>query len=179
MQKANLLRGNLQSQKTLLLVAFLVLIADQLTKLWVTRSLLLGESWPQEGFLRLTHVNNEGIVFGLSVHQAVPIILPLLVIAMVLFLSHRHPLFNRNLVKVPLGLFLGGNVGNLIDRLRLGHVTDFVDFHLWGDFHWPAFNLADTAIVVGMIVFIYSLARWGISPNHDNGNSQKHPSHSG
>ena len=166
MQKVNSLQGNLRSQRTLLIVALLVLIADQLTKLGIRASLLLGESRPEEGFLRLTRVHNEGIVFGLSVHHVVPLLLPIVVIAIVLFLSHRYALFNTGLIKVALGLFLGGSLGNLVDRVRLGYVTDFIDFNLWGDYHWPAFNLADAAIVVGGILLIWYGIRLAMSPKH-------------
>ena len=167
MQKVNSLQGSLLSQKTLLLVALSVLVLDQLTKLWVTMGLQEeGESWPKEGFLRFTHVQNEGIVFGLSIHHVVPLLLPILVLAIAIFLSRRYALLNSRLVKISLGLFLGGSLGNLLDRVRFGYVTDFIDFNLWGDYHWPAFNLADAAIVVGVMVMIYFLIRLGISPKH-------------
>lgn len=163
MLKVSSLQGNLQSQRIVLLVALLVVIADQLTKLWVQHSLLWGESLPQEGFLRLTHVRNEGIVFGISVPQAVPIILPLLVVTMALFVSHRFALLDSRLFKASLGLFIGGSVGNFIDRVRHGYVTDFIDFDLWGNYHWPAFNLADLAVVVGVVLLVYSRIRPKIS----------------
>lgn len=166
MQKVNSLQGNLRSQKTLLLVSLLVLIADQLTKLGIRVSFLVGESRPEEGFLRLTRVHNEGIVFGLSVHHVVPLLLPIVVIALAIFLSHRYALFNSGLVKASMGLFLGGSLGNLVDRVHLGYVTDFIDFDLWGDFHWPAFNLADAAIVVGGILLIWYGIRLWMLPKH-------------
>jgi signal peptidase II len=155
MQKVSSLRGSLQSQRLLLLVVLLAAILDQLSKLWVRKSLILGESCPAEGFLRLTHVGNEGIVFGLSVPEAFGYILPVLVVAAALFLLHRYDLLGGRLAQLSVGLFVGGSLGNLIDRIRLGHVTDFIDFNLWGDFHWPAFNLADVAIVVGIALLIW------------------------
>ena len=167
MQKVNSLQGNLRSQKTLLLVSLLVLIADQLTKLWASLSLSVGQSWPKEGFLRFTHVNNEGIVFGLSIPEAVTIVLPILVIAAALFLTHRYALLHNRLVVICLGLFIGGNIGNLIDRIRQGYVTDFIDFNLWGDYHWPAFNVADIAIVVAVALVVWFLLRLARSPEYD------------
>jgi len=125
-----------------------------LTKLWVRKSLLLGESIPEEGFLRFTHVANEGVVFGLSVPQAFGFIVPVLLIAAVLYLAQRFSLLGSAWGQTSLGLFVGGSLGNLIDRMHLGHVTDFIDFNLWGDFHWPAFNLADAFIVVGVAMLI-------------------------
>ena len=73
----------------------------------------------------------------------------------------RFPLLNNWLTWAGLGLVLGGTVGNLIDRLRLGYVTDFIDFGFW-----PAFNLADSAIVVGVIIFAYSLLSLARAEKH-------------
>jgi len=166
MQKVSPLQGNLQSQKTLFIVALLVVIADQLTKLWIRDSLVLGESRPHEGFVRLTLVHNTGIVFGFSVNQAVPLIISIALIAAVVFFSHRYALLNNRLIKISLGLFIGGSIGNLIDRLRFGYVTDFIDFRLWGSFHWPAFNLADVAIVVGFFLLLWFAIRTATSQKH-------------
>jgi len=164
MLRVNSLQGSWQSQKALLLVALLVLVADQLSKLWVRETLLLGESLPQEGILRLTHVNNMGIIFGLPVHQTFPLILTIGVVLIALFLYYRYAPFHSRLIKIALGLFIGGSLGNLVDRLRFGYVTDFIDLRLWGNFHWPAFNLADFAMVMGAILFAYLLLRLKISP---------------
>lgn len=166
MQKVSRLQGNLQSRKTLFLVALLVVIADQLTKLWITESLLLEVPRPREGFVRLTLRHNTGIVFGFSVNQAVPLIISIALIAAVVFFSHRYALLNNRLIKISLGLFIGGSIGNLIDRLRFGYVTDFIDFRLWGGFHWPAFNLADVAIVVGFFLLLWFAIRTATSQKH-------------
>lgn len=166
MPRLSSLQGSWQSQRILFLVALLVLTADQLSKLWVRENLLVGESVPKEGILRLTHVTNEGIIFGLSAHQALSLILPILVVAAVLFLYYRYPMFHSGLIKIALGLVIGGSLGNLVDRVRFGYVTDFVDLRLWGDFHWPAFNLADLTIVIGIILFVYFWLRLKLSPKH-------------
>ncbi len=166
MPRLSSLQGSWQSQRILFLVALLVLAADQLSKLWVRENLLVGESVPKEGILRLTHVTNEGIIFGLSAHQALSLILPILVVAAVLFLYYRYPMFHSGLIKIALGLVIGGSLGNLVDRVRFGYVTDFVDLRLWGDFHWPAFNLADLTIVIGIILFVYFWLRLKLSPKH-------------
>jgi len=142
------------------------LAADQLSKLWVRENLLPGESVPKEGVLRLTYVTNEGIIFGLSAHQALSLILPILVVAAVLFLYYRYTLFHSGLIKIALGLVIGGSLGNLVDRIAFGYVTDFIDFRLWGDYHWPAFNLADSALVIGIILFVYFWLRLKLSPKH-------------
>jgi len=83
-----------------------------------------------------------------------------------LFFYLRYTLCNSRLVKIALGLLVGGSLGNLVDRVRLGYVTDFIDIRLWGDFHWPAFNLADLAIVVGVILLVYFLQGLRKSPQN-------------
>jgi signal peptidase II len=139
------------------LTAFLVVAADQLSKIWVRSHLTVGQSLPETGWLRLTHVHNTGAAFGLFQGQSFPLtvigllgISALLLYALVFY--RRFPLLDNTLGKVALGLVLGGTIGNLIDRLRLGYITDFIDFGFW-----PAFNVADSSIVVGVIIFAYSL----------------------
>lgn len=130
-------------------------MADQLSKHWVKATLPLGRSLPEDGVLRITHVANTGIIFGLSTWQAFLPFFSALAIFLALFLYYRYFLFNRLLVGVALGLVLGGGIGNLIDRLRFGYVTDFIDLRIYGDFSWPIFNLADSALVVGVGILIY------------------------
>lgn len=127
--------------------------ADQLSKLWVRENLALGESVPREGIFRLTYVANRGIIFGIGMPATVSLILPLVVVVVALFLYYRYSLFNNSLMNVAMGFFVGGSLGNLVDRLFFGHVTDFVDIH-WGRFQWPTFNLADMAILLGTLLFI-------------------------
>ncbi|MCX5999950.1 MAG: signal peptidase II [Chloroflexi bacterium] len=167
MQKASSLQDRSGIHKSLPLVAFLIVASDQLSKMWIRHTLDLGESLPQRGFFRFTLVQNRGIVFGLPVNQYVPLILSVVMIAVVLLLSHKYPPFRNWPAGISLGLFLGGNVGNLIDRLRLGHVTDFIDIRLWRGYHWPTFNLADMAIVAGIIVLVCLVVRLGTSPKHE------------
>jgi signal peptidase II len=81
-------------------------------------------------------------------------------VIILLFLHHLSPATTLSIVSV--GLILGGAVGNLIDRLRFGCVTDFIEIHIQNIFSWPAFNLADTAIVVGIFTFIFSLYQSGV-----------------
>lgn len=166
MPRVKSLQGSWRSERILVLVALLVLAADQLSKLWVRANLFPGESVPKEGIFRLTHVTNKGIIFGLSAHPALSLILPILVVAVVLFLYYRYPVFHSGSVKIALGLVIGGSLGNLVDRIRLGYVTDFIDVRIWGDFHWPAFNLADLALVVGIVLFVYFWLRLTLSPKH-------------
>ena len=129
----------------LLVVAGAAAAADQLTKLVVAGALALGDSVGVLGPLSIHRVRNTGIAFGLfSDSTGVVIALTTIAIAaLIVFFARsarRHPL-----LPVAVGLVLGGSISNLVDRLRLGHVTDFLDFD-----YWPAFNLADTFIVVGV-----------------------------
>ena len=139
------------------LTALLIVTADQLSKLWIRSNLLVGQSLPEAGFFRLTHVHNTGAAFGLFQDQTFALTIVALVgiavlLVYALFIYRRFPLLDNGLGISALGLVLGGTVGNLIDRLRFGYVTDFIDVGIW-----PAFNIADSAIVVGVIIFAYSL----------------------
>lgn len=134
-----------------LLIAAFVVAIDQISKLWVRSHLLPGESLSEVGFLRLTHVQNTGSAFGLFANQAFLLSLVAIVGLITILLFYRYVSESSILGSLALGLVFGGAVGNLLDRLRLGHVTDFIDVRLWHDFHWPAFNVADSAITVGVI----------------------------
>ena len=129
----------------LVLVAVAAACADQLTKSLVTGKLALGDSVDVAGPFTIHHVRNTGIAFGLFA-DSTSIVISLTAVAitaLVVFFARsgrRHPL-----LPVAVGLVLGGSVSNLVDRLRFGYVTDFLDLD-----YWPAFNLADTFIVVGV-----------------------------
>ena len=136
----------------LLVVAGAAVFADQLTKQLVGRTLELGESVDIVGPFSIHHVQNSGIAFGLfgSRTEIVIAVTAIAVGAMLVFFARsgrRHPV-----LPVALGLVLGGSVANLVDRVRLGHVTDFLDLAAW-----PAFNLADTFIVVGVGILFAAL----------------------
>jgi signal peptidase II len=129
----------------LLVVALAAAAADQLTKAVVSSQLALGDAVEILGPLSIHHVQNTGIAFGLfaDATSVVIVLTAAAITALVVFFARsgrRHPL-----LPVAVGLVLGGSLSNLVDRLRLGHVTDFLDFD-----YWPAFNLADTFIVVGV-----------------------------
>ncbi len=127
-------------------IALAVLAADQASKLWVTQTLAFGESLPREGFFRFTHVANSGSAFGLFGGQNMVLTVASFAgIGVLLFFyrTQEQTLWART----SLGLMLAGAVGNLIDRVRLGHVTDFIDVG-----PWYIFNVADASIVVGVFV---------------------------
>jgi signal peptidase II len=133
-------------------IAVASIAADQVTKHVVTSSLALGESTHVVGPLDIHHVQNTGIAFGLfgGATALVTLFTALAVGWMLVFFARsgaRHPL-----VPLALGFLIGGSTSNLVDRLRLGHVTDFLDLGFW-----PAFNLADTFIVVGVGLLVLAL----------------------
>ncbi len=137
---------------SLFAVALAAIGADQLTKAIVTRRLGLFEEVHVVGPLSIHHVQNSGIAFGLFASAtAVVILLTAAAVAWMLYFfarsGARHPV-----LPIALGLVIGGSLSNLVDRVRLGHVTDFLDFKFW-----PAFNLADTFIVVGVAVLLITL----------------------
>ncbi len=138
--------------KVLIIVAALVLVADQITKLWVSRALVPGQSVPVVGIFHISYTTNTGAAFGILRGQSMFLTLAALVVVVAMLFFYRHLSSAGLLSNVALGLILGGSLGNLVDRLRLGHVVDFLDFT-----YWPAFNVADSSIVVGVIVLAYSL----------------------
>lgn len=134
-------------------IAMAAIAADQLTKQIVSGTLALGEEVHIIGPFSIHHVRNPGIAFGFF-SDAISIVIALTTIAvswMVVFFARsgrRHPI-----LPVALGFVLGGSSSNLLDRIRLGHVTDFLDVRFW-----PAFNLADSFIVVGIAILFAALA---------------------
>jgi signal peptidase II len=137
-----------------LTIAASVVALDQISKLWVRSNIPPYESIPVFGCLSLTNVRNTGSAFGLFVNQAFLLILIGVVGVIAILLFYRY--FSKsNLLGVSaLALVFGGAIGNLIDRFRFGYVTDFIDVRLWHDYHWPSFNVADSAITVGSIVLV-------------------------
>lgn len=140
------------------LTAPLVVIADQLTKLGI-RTFPEGQSVFQVGFFQIVHIQNTGAAFGLFQGQSlaltiVDFVSVAIILVLVLRFSHRFPILENMVTRIALALVMGGTVGNLIDRLNpsLEGVTDFISLGIW-----PSFNLADSAITVGIILLAYSL----------------------
>lgn len=151
--------GKLRQSLLLFGMAVVIAIADQVTKSFVRANMDLAESIPAEGRFRLTYSTNSGSIFGLSLDSTFLLVMAPIVILAILWLYFYYlPVTNR-LSRVGLGLLLGGAVGNLIDRIRAGEVTDFIDVRLWGDFHWATFNVADASITVGIVLMIYYFIR--------------------
>ena len=137
----------------------IIVVLDQLTKLIVRKSLMLGESHTLiPGFLDLTHVQNTGAAFGilgdLPAMVRLPLFLGVAVFAIVALASYlREIRSDETTVAAALGGILGGAFGNLIDRVRYGEVVDFLHLHYRG-WDWPMFNVADSAITVGVVLVL-------------------------
>jgi signal peptidase II len=146
-----------------LFVAAAVIVLDAWTKFLVSTRIDLREAVSIiPNFLQLVHVRNTGAAFGIGANaesHLVPMLLnigALAVFAVVVLYSFRSAVTDRTL-QVGLHLILGGAIGNLVDRFRLGYVVDFLDVYVnWGGqtHHWPAFNIADSAIVVGAVLLV-------------------------
>ncbi len=145
-------------------IAGAAIVADQLTKHVVASQLWLDENVNVLGPFSIHHVQNSGIAFGLFAQSiGIVIVLTLVAVAwMIVYFSRsgaRHPL-----LPVAVGLLIGGSVSNLADRIRLGHVTDFLDLR-----YWPAFNLADSFIVIGVAILLGALVSADRAPRRPRG----------
>lgn len=139
-----------------LVVAVLIALSDQWTKAVVRATFALNESRPViEGVFSLTYVRNPGAAWGILGGQNTWLTILSIVMLIVMVIFRRSFLGNTWEHRLALGLMMGGIVGNLLDRVRLGWVTDFFDFYI-GSWHWPAFNIADAAICVGVGIYIVS-----------------------
>ncbi len=135
------------------LVAVIVIAADQATKGLVRSEITRFEQLDVVLGIKLIHTTNTGVAFSMFSGGG-PIVVVIAIVALgallAFFITHLH----RRLIWLPTGLLLGGAAGNLIDRIRLGAVTDFIKLP-----HWPAFNVADIAVTGGVLVLIYVLER--------------------
>ena len=138
-------------------VVLLVIIADQLSKIWIRASLDVGQAFSDVGFFRVLHVQNTGAAFGIfqGHSQTLLIVISIgvvVLIAFVFLLRSRWASFDSMRLRVAIGLVVGGMIGNLIDRGRQGYVTDFLDFRVW-----PVFNIADASAVFGAIIIAFCI----------------------
>jgi len=138
-------------------IAFIVILLDQISKLTIVRTFVHGEEKPITGFFNLVLAYNPGAAFSFLSDQGgwqryffAAIAIAAVVFILVLLRKHA----GQRMFCWALALIMGGALGNLVDRLAYGHVIDFLDFHLAGVGHFPAFNIADTAITIGAILFI-------------------------
>lgn len=130
--------------------AAVVVVLDQLTKAAIRAVMDRGEFWPSEDWpLRLHYVTNTGAAFGILENQTVFLVLMTLIGLAAIYLYYRNPPFDHFLAPLAIGMMLGGAAGNLIDRVRAGWVTDFIEVPMW-----PAFNVADSSITIGVTVMV-------------------------
>lgn len=147
-----------QSPLTLGLVfALLSLLLDQFSKNWVIIEYGLQSRFIAEvtGFFNLVLVWNRGVSFGLLANhpEYMPYLLTVIASVLVIFLSIWMWRSKSRFMAISLGLVVGGAIGNIIDRIRFGAVIDFLDFH-WYGMHWPAFNVADSTIFIGVALLL-------------------------
>ena len=157
-----------------LALALAVLVADQLTKWLALTSLDLYQPWAVTSFFNLVLVWNRGVSFGLfrDAGDHGPWLLMALAAAIGAFLIVWLVREGRPLTRLAIWLVLAGAVGNLIDRVRFGAVVDFLDFHLAG-YHWPAFNVSDSAIVIGAGLILLDSFRLSTRTSSDVGREQQ------
>ena len=152
----------------LFIIAGVILVLDQITKILVQHSIPFESSYfdPNritviEDFFYLVHIGNQGAAWGMFSEYSGILTLLSFAVLLFIFCLRKQLELQRGKVQIAFGLLIGGILGNLIDRIRVGHVVDFIDIHLpftlpyilpFG--RWPAFNIADSAIVVGMLFYL-------------------------
>jgi signal peptidase II len=147
---ASTLVRRLRRDAPFFVVAAFVIVFDQLTKAVIRAELALGESWPNDDWLvRIRHLTNTGAAFGMLQDAGLFLTFTAVIAIGAIVFYYLYPPFENGLLRAALGLLLGGAAGNLIDRLRFGEVTDFIQFP-----HYPAFNVADSSITIGLTVII-------------------------
>jgi len=146
----------------LIWIAGLVVLTDQITKAVILNHLLVYQSIPViPGFFSLTHIHNPGGAFGFLAGQSSTLrsifflFAASVAIILICYLYYHMPR-THTMLGAGLALIFGGALGNLIDRVRFGKVVDFIDFYI-KDLHWPAFNIADSAISVGVAIFVFHI----------------------
>lgn len=157
-----ILSGSTRIRLLYLVLSLILFSLDRGTKELVVNRLPLHESVPVvEGFFHLTHVTNTGALFGILAGLSSPlrglvfITVPVLAIILILYFQFRSR-EDDLLAQAGLSMILGGALGNLYDRVFLGHVIDFLDFSVAG-YHWPAFNIADSCICLGVLLLVLDL----------------------
>jgi signal peptidase II len=148
--------------KLVLLLVVAIVALDQATKAIIDRNMVVGQSISViESFFSITYVRNTGAAFGVLARsgeffrRTFLIGFSIAAIGFIVLMLRRLP-HDEKLLTAALGFILGGAIGNLIDRLLYGEVIDFLDFY-WANYHWPAFNVADSFITIGVTVILFRL----------------------
>ena len=146
----------------LVVIGGVIVIIDQLTKFFIVKYLPLHDTVPVvSGLFNIIHIKNPGGAFGLlanltpGMRTFIFLFISSLAVGLILYFYIKTPV-NQAWLAAGFALIFGGAIGNLIDRIRFGVVTDFLDFYI-SKYHWPAFNVADSAITVGIGIFIVHL----------------------
>ena len=146
----------------LIVVAGIIILLDQVTKLIVLDKMPLFHNIPViSGFFNLTHIHNPGGAFGFlstqtsNIQRLLFLFVSSLATGLIFYFYKKTP-HEQTWLSTGFALVFGGAIGNLIDRIRLGKVVDFLDFYI-GDLHWPAFNVADSAVSIGMLIFLFHI----------------------
>jgi len=142
-------RGRLDA--VFFIIAAAVVALDQVTKAIVRAKIAPGDAWPDKDWLlNIVNVSNSGAAFGILQGQTMFLVVTSLIGVAAIVLYYLFPPMEHGLLRVALGLQLGGAAGNLIDRVRFGEVTDFINFEFW-----PAFNVADSCISIGVVTILW------------------------
>ncbi len=146
----------------LLIFAGVIILFDQLSKALIIRLVPLHQVIPVlKGFFNITHIHNPGGAFGLmanlspALRSLIFLFISSLAVGLIFYFYKKTP-SNYPWLAASFALIFGGAIGNLIDRVRFGTVVDFLDFYV-GNLHWPAFNVADSAISAGIAIFVFHL----------------------
>ena len=146
----------------LVVIGGIIVIIDQLTKFFIVKYVPLHDTVPVvSGLFNIIHIKNPGGAFGLLANLSpgmrtfIFLFISSLAVGLILYFYLKTPV-SQTWLAAGFALIFGGAIGNLIDRIRFGVVTDFLDFYI-STYHWPAFNVADSAITVGILIFIYHL----------------------
>ena len=139
-----------------LFITALIITADQISKSLIKSTMTLYDVIPViPGFFQLNYITNKGMAFGINLPVGISFFsgISLIITCFLVWILWRERK-NNLLVRISLAFILGGAIGNLIDRILFGEVVDFFDFMI-GDFHWYIFNVADSSVTIGMILFLY------------------------
>ncbi|MXZ25441.1 MAG: signal peptidase II [Caldilineaceae bacterium SB0665_bin_21] len=166
-----MIRGYLNRAWLPLLCAAIVVALDQWTKVLVREHIELHHSstpiaW-LEGIFMLEHVHNYGAAFGILQNAGILFVITTVVISIAILVSIGRLGISQRGMQVLMGLILGGAIGNFIDRMTLGYVTDFVKVGIPGKAYWPNFNIADSSIVVGVLIMTFMAWRHDIFANDE------------
>lgn len=146
------------------MTVLVIVVLDQISKVYIDTHMTLHESIPViQGFFNITYVRNPGAAFGFLA-DSTPLVRAFFLIGVSIFASGLIVYYVMKmktediLLTYGMSLIMGGAVGNLIDRVRLGEVIDFLDVYI-STYHWPAFNVADSAVSIGAVILFYKLIR--------------------